>query len=115
MGLFHDEGTRRWPVSRGPDLIFPVPRDRTGDIYLYFTELYEPFGTLMWNGEAASSPARSKLEIFFRRAEAHRTCPRATREIRRPCTTSGEKFAFTLADASVPHKGTRDAISFHRY
>lgn len=31
MGLFHDEGTRRWPVSCGSDLILPIPTGTTGE------------------------------------------------------------------------------------
>lgn len=59
MGLFHDEGTRSWFVSCGPDLIFLSPQDCTR-IYLYFTKLYESPRTFMWNGEVANSAASSK-------------------------------------------------------
>lgn len=66
MGLFHDEGTRRWPVSCGSDLISPIPRDYTR-IYTCLTKVYEPFETFVYGTGPKSS--RSKLEIFFRPAK----------------------------------------------
>lgn len=91
MGLFHDEGTRRWPVSCGSDLILPIPRDYRRGYTCISRRFTEPFRTFVYGTGTSSS--RSKLEIFFRPANAGGTCPRATYELRQPCTiVKGEKF-----------------------
>lgn len=59
MGLFHDEGTRRWPVPCGSDLILPIPREDTRG-YTCISRLCM---------ELARSLLHSKLEIFFRPAK----------------------------------------------
>lgn len=63
MGLFHDEGTRRWPVPCGSDLILPIPREDTRGYTCICA----------WNWPLFSIP-NWKYSSGLRNA----TCPRAT-------------------------------------